>query len=255
MGQFGRVLLLGPFPGPFVVFGPAAVTFPVPCPTDSAEPVRKSLMKIDRAGVPFIAVAAGAAVGLVTARRYRWATSFALLGGFFAYFFRDPDRNVPQAPGLVVSPADGRVMFAGPAEAETGPPGAWLQIAIFLSPVDVHINRSPVAGRVTKIDYRPGRFLPAYDARAGENELNEIWVDADGTSVVFRQVVGILARRIVCRIHEGQEVQRGERIGLMKFGSRMDVFLPRSAELCVREGDYVVAGETVLAVLQTNDAA
>jgi phosphatidylserine decarboxylase len=145
-------------------------------------------------------------------------------------------------------------MFAGPAD-ETGPPGTWLQVAIFLSPIDVHINRSPVAGRVTKIDYRPGRFLPAYDAGAGENELNEIWVDADGTTVVFRQVVGILARRIVCRIQEGQFVARGERIGLMKFGSRMDVFLPPSADLRVAVGEQVVGGETVLAVLRSDDAA
>jgi phosphatidylserine decarboxylase len=212
-------------------------------------------MKIDRAGVPFIAVAAGAATGLAAAKRYGWATSFALLGGFFAYFFRDPDRVVPQGIDLVVSPADGRVIFAGPAATETSPPGLWLQITIFLSPIDVHINRSPVGGKVTKIEYRPGRFLPAYDARAGENELNEIWVDSDGTTVVFRQVVGILARRIVCRIQEGQHIERGERIGLMKFGSRMDVFLPPSAELRAREGDQVIAGETVLAVLRSDDAA
>jgi phosphatidylserine decarboxylase len=139
-------------------------------------------------------------------------------------------------------------MIAGEAEA-TAPPGQWTQVTIFLSPLDVHINRSPVEGRVTRIDYRPGRFLPAYDARAGENELNEIWVDAAGTTVVFRQVVGILARRIVCRIAEGQQVGLGERIGLMKFGSRMDVFLPRGTELAVRVGQTVVAGETVLATL------
>ena len=212
-------------------------------------------MKIDRAGVPFIAVVAGAAAGLAAAKRYGWATTAGLVGGFFAYFFRDPERVVPQGAGLVVAPADGRLIFAGPALTDTSPPGLWLQVTIFLSPIDVHINRSPVGGRVTKIEYRPGRFLPAYDARAGENELNEIWVDSDGTTVVFRQVVGILARRIVCRIEEGQHVDRGERIGLMKFGSRMDVFLPPSAELRVREGDQVIAGETVLAVLRSDDAA
>jgi phosphatidylserine decarboxylase len=212
-------------------------------------------MKIDRAGVPFIAAAVVPAASLAALRRYGWAASFALLGGFFAYFFRDPDREIPQSEGLAVSPADGRVMFAGPADPATSPPGSWLQIAIFLSPLDVHINRSPVAGRVTRIEYRPGRFLPAYDVRAGENELNEIWVDAGGTQVVFRQVVGVLARRIVCRIEEGQDVARGERIGLMRFGSRMDVFLPTSAELAVRIGQQVAGGETVLAVLRRPDAA
>jgi len=212
-------------------------------------------MKIDRSGYPFIAAAAVPAVGLAAARQYGWATSFAVLGGFFAYFFRDPDREVPQGPGLVVSPADGRIIYAGPSESPSAPPGAWTQVAIFLSPIDVHVNRSPVAGCVTRIEYRPGRFLPAYDARASENETNEIWIDADGTPVVFRQVVGILARRIVCRIQEGQCLARGERIGLMKFGSRMDVFLPTSAELCVQVGQHVTAGETVVAILRRADAA
>jgi phosphatidylserine decarboxylase len=212
-------------------------------------------MKIDRAGFPFIAAAVVPAAGLVAARRYGWAASAALLGGFFAYFFRDPDRQVPQGQGLVVSPADGRVMVAGPAEEGSAPPGRWKQVTIFLSPLDVHINRAPVGGRVTRIEYRPGRFLPAYDARAGENELNEIWVDADGTTVVFRQVVGILARRIVCRIEEGQRIGLGERIGLMKFGSRMDVFLPTEVDLQVEVGQTVVAGETILATLRRNDAA
>ena len=162
---------------------------------------------------------------------------------------------MPQGQGLVVSPADGRVMVAGPAEEGTSPPGEWTQVTIFLSPLDVHINRSPVEGRVTRIEYKPGRFLPAYDARANENELNEIWVDVDGTPVVFRQVVGVLARRIVCRIEEGQQIRLGERIGLMKFGSRMDVFLPAGTALEVRVGQSVVAGETILARLRSNDAA
>jgi phosphatidylserine decarboxylase len=212
-------------------------------------------MKIDRSGLPFIAAALVPAAGLASARRYGWATSFALLGGFFAFFFRDPDRRVPPGADLIVSPADGRIMYVGPADGASAPPGSWLQIAIFLSPLDVHINRSPVAGRVTRIEYRPGRFLPAYDTRAEENELNEIWVDANGTLVVFRQVVGILARRIVCRIHEGECLERGQRIGLMKFGSRMDVFLPPSAELCIEPGDHVTAGETVIARLCNADAA
>jgi phosphatidylserine decarboxylase len=212
-------------------------------------------MKIDRAGFPFIAAAVVPAVGLIAARRYGWATSFALLGGFFAYFFRDPDRQVPAGQGLVVSPADGRVMVAGPAEEGTSPPGEWTQVTIFLSPLDVHINRSPVEGLVTRIEYKPGRFLPAYATRANENEFNEIWVDVGRTPIVFRQVVGVLARRIVCRIEEGQQIRQGERIGLMKFGSRMDVFLPPDTTLEVRVGQSVVAGETILARLRGHDAA
>jgi phosphatidylserine decarboxylase len=212
-------------------------------------------MKIDRSGIPFIAGALIPAALFTAVRRYGWATSFAALGGFFAYFFRDPERQIPDGPDLVVSPADGRIIYAGPADIANAPPGSWQHIVIFLSPMDVHVNRSPVGGRVTRLEYRPGRFLPAYDARADENELNEIWVDVGGTLVVFRQVVGILARRIVCRIEVGQCVERGQRIGLMKFGSRMDVFLPTSAQLDVEEGQHVTGGETVIARLRSDDAA
>ena len=204
-------------------------------------------MKIDKAGAPFIAGALVPAAVLAGARRYGWAAGFAALGAFFAYFFRDPERHVPMDEGLVVSPADGKVMFTGPADPHSSPPGPWTQVTIFLSPMDVHINRTPIEGRVRRIEYRAGTFLPAYKEEAGENELNEIWVDHAGRTVVFRQVVGLLARRIVCRIHEGQTLARGERIGLMKFGSRMDVFLPVDAEMLVRPGEHVVAGETVLA--------
>jgi phosphatidylserine decarboxylase len=226
-------------------------------------------MTIDRAGAPFIASALIPAAGLALVRRTGWAASFALLGGFFAYFFRDPDRQIPQGEGLVVSPADGRVMIAGPSDKRWAPrldgtrrgaepvdesPGEWKQVTIFLSPLDVHINRTPVSGRITRIRYRPGRFLPAYDERSNDNELNEIWLDHDGETVVVRQVVGILARRIVCRVQEGDVLARGQRIGLMKFGSRMDVFLPPRAELRVQVGQSVIAGETVLAELRISSA-
>ena len=171
-----------------------------------------------------------------------------------ACFFRDPDRQVPQDPDLVVSPADGRVILAGPSDRRWAPPGEWKQITIFLSPLDVHINRAPVAGRVRRIDYRPGKFLPAYNEGSNDNELNEVWIDYNGRTVVFRQVVGLLARRIVCRVQEGQMLERGQRVGLMKFGSRMDVFLPMDATLLVSVGDRVVGGETVLATLRSAGA-
>jgi phosphatidylserine decarboxylase len=204
-------------------------------------------MKIDRAGYPFIAGALVPAALAAVARRPVLAGSLAALGGFMTYFFRDPERVVPTAPGLVVSPADGRVMIAGPTDHRWAPPGDWNQVTIFLSPMDVHINRTPVEGTITKIEYRPGAFLPAYDEGSNDNELNELWIDANGRTVVVRQVVGMLARRIVCRVVEGQELERGQRIGLMKFGSRMDVFLPPDSTIRVAVGDTVVAGETVLA--------
>jgi phosphatidylserine decarboxylase len=208
-------------------------------------------MKIDRAGFPFIAAALVPAAALAATRRYALAAPFAALGGFMAYFFRDPERQVPQDADLVVSPADGRVMIAGPSDGRWAPPGDWKQITIFLSPMDVHMNRTPVGGRVTRVDYRPGRFLPAYDEGANDNELNEVWIDYNGRSVVFRQVVGILARRIVCRVREGEMLERGQRVGLMKFGSRMDVFLPVDATLRVAVGQRVIGGETVLATLES----
>jgi phosphatidylserine decarboxylase len=204
-------------------------------------------MKIDRAGYPFIAGALVPAALAAIARRPAIATAFGALGGFMAYFFRDPERVVPQAPDLVVSPADGRVMIAGPTDHRWAPPGDWNQVTIFLSPMDVHINRTPVEGQITKIEYRPGKFLPAYDEASNDNELNELWIDSNGRTVVVRQVVGMLARRIVCRVVVGQDLERGQRIGLMKFGSRMDVFLPPDSQVRVGVGDVVVAGETVLA--------
>jgi phosphatidylserine decarboxylase len=212
-------------------------------------------MKIDRAGFPFIAAALVPAAALAARRRPVLAASFAVLGGFLTYFFRDPERQVPRDAGLVVSPADGRVMCAGLSDGQWAPPGEWKQITIFLSPMDVHINRTPVGGRVERIEYRSGKFLPAYGAGANDNELNEVWINHGGRTVVFRQVVGMLARRIVCRVREGDTLERGQRVGLMKFGSRMDVFLPLDAELRVSVGDRVVGGETVLAILRSTDGA
>jgi phosphatidylserine decarboxylase len=211
-------------------------------------------MKIDRAGFPFIAAALVPAAVLGATRRYALAAPFAILGGFMAYFFRDPERQVPQDQDLVVSPADGRVMIAGPSDRRWAPPGDWKQVTIFLSPMDVHMNRAPVSGRITHVHYRPGKFLPAYNEGSNDNEFNEVWIDANGRPIVFRQVVGLLARRIVCRVEEGQMLERGQRVGLMKFGSRMDVFLPMDATLLVSVGDRVIGGETVIATWRSSGA-
>ncbi len=124
-------------------------------------------MKIDRAGTPFIAGALIPAGVFVALRRPALAAPFVALAGFMAYFFRDPDRQVPADPEAVVSPADGKIMVAGPAEADLAPPGVWQQVSIFLSPMDVHINRIPYGGHVTRVTYQPGQFLPSYRAEAG----------------------------------------------------------------------------------------
>jgi phosphatidylserine decarboxylase len=205
-------------------------------------------MRIDRAGAPFIAGALVPAAVLVALKRPGWAVPFAGLAAFMAYFFRDPERRVPVDPLVVVAPADGRVMVAGPAEPGVTPDGTWQQISIFLSPVDVHVNRAPYGGRLTRVEYRPGRFLAAYKQESAlENERTELEVVSQGRRVIFRQLVGVLARRIVCRVEAGDTVETGERIGLMKFGSRMDVFVEPDARLEVRVGDRVRGGETILA--------
>lgn len=207
-------------------------------------------VRLDPAGRPFIAGALVLAVAAALFGAWWLATLLAALGLFFAFFFRDPDRANRAGVNDVLSPADGRVLIAGPAEAGVAPPGSWQQISIFLSPMDVHVNRVPVSGRVTQVGYKPGRFLPAYKADAAvSNERSEIWIDHGGTPVVARQIVGILARRVVCRARVGDSVQAGDRYGIMKFGSRMDVFLPPTAELRVQAGATVRGGETVIAVL------
>jgi len=212
------------------------------------------IMRLDPAGRPFIGGAL--LLALVSGIAFGWvpAVVFVTLSGFFAFFFRDPERTPPPADShgghSVLAPADGRVLVAGPTEPGAAPPGAWQQISIFLSPMDVHVNRIPVSGQVSRVTYTPGKFLPAYrpDA-ASSNERSEIWIDHDGQTVVARQIVGILARRVVCRAQVGAQVRAGDRFGIMKFGSRMDVFLPPNATLQVRVGQMVRGGETVIAVL------
>jgi phosphatidylserine decarboxylase len=207
-------------------------------------------MRIDPAGWPFVLG------GLVLAIIALWlfkplvGVTLLILTTFFLFFFRDPDRRVAVPDTAVLSPADGRVMVAGPSTSPTFSSGQWQQISIFLSPMDVHVNRLPVGGRVVAVKYHPGRFLPAYRSDAGElNEYTEVTIDHGGQMIVVRQIVGILARRIVCRVKEGDIVKAGDRFGVMKFGSRMDVFLPREAVLQTKVGEKVVGGVTVLAAL------
>ena len=210
---------------------------------------------IDPAGLPAVGVAAVPALVAAAARRPRLGLALAALPLEVAAFFRDPDRRVdrwPADPHEILAPADGRVMHAGVPQAGVAPDGDWLQVAIFLSAFDVHINRSPASGVVRDVTYHPGRWLAAFSAASAvENERSEIHltsvVDGVARPVVYRQVVGLLARRIVTRVRPGQTVLAGERIGLMKFGSRMDVFVPTDCTLHVARGDRVVAGETVIA--------
>ncbi len=202
---------------------------------------------IVRAGLPFLLPVV---VPAIVAALMGWLPVAVGLGGaagFLAWFFRNPSRWVPDGPGFIVAPADGRVVEAGTPAGEAG-----LRVSIFMSVFDPHVNRAPVSGRVLEIRHRPGRFLPAYRAQATrENEQNAILFEQpDGQRVRCIQVAGILARRILCWVREGDDVSRGRRFGMICFGSRVDTYLPPGIELLVRLGDRVKAGESVLGILR-----
>ena len=170
-----------------------------------------------------------------------------LLAAFFLWFFRDPERAIPTEPGLIVSPGDGLVTEAVTFETTDGPRQ---RISIFLSVFDVHVNRSPIAGTITVARYQKGKYLNAMNpASATENEQNIVTVQGDGFEVTFKQIAGLLARRIVFVPVVGSTIGRGERVGLIKFGSRVDVILPAEAELRVKPGVRVRGGASVLAAM------
>ena len=200
---------------------------------------------------PATTVAAVPALLAAVARRPRVAAVLSLLPVGVALFFRDPHRRVddtPAADDLVLSPADGKVMYVGPGQDGVAPEGDWQQVSIFLSAFDVHVNRSPWSGTVTEVTYTPGKWLAAYKHESAHlNERSQVTVTDDrGRTVIFRQIVGLMARRVVTRVHVGDEVRAGERIGVMKFGSRMDIFVPPEVRLEVTADERTVAGETVL---------
>lgn len=175
-----------------------------------------------------------------------------LLALFFMWFFRDPNRQVPQEPGLIVSPADGKVEEAEWIETTAGPR---IRITVFLNVFNVHVNRVPVGGTVTLVEYREGQFMNAMNAESAlHNEQTMITIDTGEYEVSFKQIAGLLARRIVCNLRVGDKVERGQRMGLIKFGSRTDILIPATAELRVRPGMHVKGGSSVLAAMPTASA-
>ncbi len=181
-----------------------------------------------------------------------WAVIPCLLAIFFLWFFRDPERTIPQDPGAVVSPADGKV-----TDVSTVTVGNQQQtrVSIFLSVIDVHVNRSPIAGVVRDVRYQHGQFLNAMNAVcADKNEQNIVTMEGDGQKVVFKQIAGLLARRIVFHPKLGDRLERGQRVGLIKFGSRTDLLLDASARMNVKIGDRVKGGSSILAYLQPQAA-
>jgi phosphatidylserine decarboxylase len=177
------------------------------------------------------------------------ALALGLVAALMAFFFRDPERTPPAVPGAILAPADGRVVDVR-SGVDDPFVGAAQTVSIFLSPLDVHVNRTPLAGLVVDVAYRPGAKLAAYRAEASErNERTVIAIQGEAARVVVRQIAGVLARRIVCRVRPGDKLGAGERFGLIKFGSRTDLVMPASVRLRVAKGDRVKGGETVMGVL------
>jgi phosphatidylserine decarboxylase len=191
--------------------------------------------------LPLLAVAA--LIGWLTSPL--WGVPAVLLAVFFLWFFRDPERVVPAEPGALVSPGDGKVTDVSPITVDGV---ARIRISIFLNVFNVHVNRSPISGIIREVKYHRGKFVNAMNAASAEqNEQNVVTVEGLGQTVVFKQIAGLLARRIVFNKKVGDRVERGERVGLIKFGSRVDVLMDRSADIRVKLGDHVKGGSSVLA--------
>ncbi|MFQ5817135.1 MAG: phosphatidylserine decarboxylase [Terriglobia bacterium] len=171
-----------------------------------------------------------------------------VLGGFVLYFFRDPERTIPTGPGVIVSPADGRVLAV---ETVLAGNEQRTKVSIFLSLFDVHVNRAPIAGTIRQLEHRPGKFHPAVAARAGQrNEQNIVTIEGEQTRVTFKQIAGILARRIEFWKKVGDQLARGERVGMIRFGSRVEVLLEPRCRVRVRPGEQVRGGSSILAILE-----
>lgn len=203
-------------------------------------PIRKEGLQI--AGVL-------AVIGIIVSQLEKWfGRLFYLLSAFTLYFFRDPEREIPQGENLIVSPADGEIVGVDSVEHCPFIDGPAQRITIFLSIFNVHINRSPVKGKVEYRHYTPGKFIDARDDKSSlENERNAIGIEtADGKRYLVVQIAGLIARRIVCWKNPGEQLETGERFGLIKFGSRTEIYMPIDAKIQVKRGQKVMAGTTVI---------
>jgi phosphatidylserine decarboxylase len=193
-----------------------------------------------------------AAVLIAWLARWPLAVPLLLLAAFFLWFFRDPERFITTLPGAVVSPGDGKVTEISLVTVKER---SVQRVSIFLNVFDVHVNRSPISGVIRDVQYQKGKFLNAMGANsAEENEQNIVTVEGDGRSVIFKQIAGLIARRIVFNFKEGDQVARGQRVGLIKFGSRVDVLFDRDAAVQVKVGDRVKGGQSVLALLPVGES-
>lgn len=218
------------------------------------DPDNHSAFFIAKPGHYFIITFVFATVVFALAGVASVAIAGLLVTVFICYFFRDPDRDVPVEEGAVVSPADGRVIVAGPVDESPFFEGKSIKLSIFMSVFNVHVNRIPHEGRVSKIRYFPGKFFSAnLDKASKENEHNAVFIETDmGKKICMVQIAGLIARRIICRLKEGDVVFRGNRFGIICFGSRLDVYLPPEARVRVQIGSRVKAGETILGYINND---
>ena len=226
--------------------------------TDILESVRRILVPIHKEGYPFVLIAAVLAFLLGSLwSPLGWIG--AMITAWICYFFRDPPRVTPVRDGLVVSPADGRISLittAVPSAELDLPQEPMRRVSVFMNVFDCHVNRAPVSGKITQIVYTPGLFLNAeLDKASEDNERSALVLDTDGTRIGVVQIAGLVARRIVSFVKEGDTLGAGERFGLIRFGSRVDVFLPLDTQVLVGPGQVAVAGETVLADLRAKEPA
>jgi phosphatidylserine decarboxylase len=176
---------------------------------------------------------------------------FLILFVFFLFFFRDPERKVPEGENLILAPADGKVILIKPFDNLEFMRGGGTLVSVFMSLLDVHVNRVPISGVVKYFKYNPGKFFPAFKDKASlENEQTELGLENEHGKVVLKQIAGIVARRIVCKLQQGDLVKVGERFGMIKFGSRLDLFLPENVQIKVKLNHKVRAGETIIGVFQ-----
>ncbi|MCH7886986.1 MAG: phosphatidylserine decarboxylase family protein [Candidatus Marinimicrobia bacterium] len=212
-------------------------------------------------GIPFVAAAAFVLIALgfaasMTGSGFLWGLTYteALLLLFIVFFFRDPDRIIPKGENLVLSVGDGKVVVIKEVNFPELSEDKLMQVSVFLSVFNVHVNRVPVSGTVHEVKYFPGKFLAAWNEKASlDNEQSLISVDTGEKRVYFKQIAGLIARRVVYDLKPGQTVDAGDRFGLIRFGSRVDILLPTDTEITVKLGDAVKGGETVIGVL-TNEA-
>jgi phosphatidylserine decarboxylase len=219
---------------------------------------------IAREGLPFILIGLAATILLMWgATRFdsKWLFASAVILGlltlFTVFFFRDPDRSFEMADEIIVSPADGKIIGVEKGTGHPYMPGEYTKVSIFLNVFDVHINRVPASGSIDYVKYNPGKFFAAFEDKASElNEQTEIGMTTSGgNKLVFKQIAGLIARRIVCKLTQGDSVAAGARFGLIRFGSRTELFLPADAELRIKLGDHVVGGETIISQLSPRNSS